>query len=122
MSSNYRGKALATHGLECAVCGADSGLEVHHVDGDRTNNAVENLLPLCTKCHRRVHRGEIPELSKEVKSTEERGYVYYQLSTPDELWEEWKNTVPRSQRLDERLVELIKADTDGRISEAEDDA
>ena len=43
----------------------------------------------------------------------------YSFEVDDETWDEWKNTVPRSKRLDERLQELIEADIDGRVSESE---
>jgi len=115
--SSYRGKALGSHGWECAECGAESGIEVHHIDGDRHNNDVDNLLPLCDGCHKQVHRGDHPVLSERVQSQEERGYIYYNFSVPDDGWAEWKDTVPRSERLDERLIELIEADTEGRVSE-----
>jgi hypothetical protein len=41
----------------------------------------------------------------------------YSFEIPDDVWEEWKDTVPRSKRLDDRLVELIKADTEGRVDD-----
>ena len=44
----------------------------------------------------------------------------YSFEVEDELWSEWKDTVPRSQRLDERLVELIQADVDGRVDDVDD--
>jgi 5-methylcytosine-specific restriction endonuclease McrA len=31
-------------------------LHVHHVDHDSTNNAVENLQALCSRCHKIKHR------------------------------------------------------------------
>lgn len=43
--------------------------------------------------------------------------VTYQFMIDDETWEEWKDTVPRSKTLDERLIELIEADLEGRIEE-----
>lgn len=39
----------------------------------------------------------------------------YSFKIPDEVWNDWKDTVPRSKNLDDRLVELIKADTEGRV-------
>ena len=42
----------------CQDCGTDSNIVVHHVDGDRKNNRMENLLTLCTACHGRLHREE----------------------------------------------------------------
>ena len=32
-------------------------LDVHHVDGDRSNNDVSNLVVLCVWCHAKVTRG-----------------------------------------------------------------
>lgn len=48
--------------------------------------------------------------------------VTYQFKIDDDLWEEWKKTVPRSKSLDTRLRELIKADRDGRVLDADHDA
>lgn len=37
--------------------------------------------------------------------------VIYQLDIDDELWEDWKSTVPRSyDRLGDRIAELVEAD------------
>lgn len=35
----------------CAFCGKTDGLHVHHKDGNRSHNAVENLVWVCVKCH-----------------------------------------------------------------------
>lgn len=43
--------------------------------------------------------------------------VTYQFEVDDEKWTEWKNTVPRSKSLEQRLNELIEADTEGRVRE-----
>ena len=51
-------KALINlRGQRCENCGTTHwfdnpiNLEVHHIDGDRTNNELENLLLLCPNCH-----------------------------------------------------------------------
>jgi len=41
--------------------------------------------------------------------------VTYQFTADDETWSEWKQTVPRDKSLEKRLIELIEADTDGRV-------
>lgn len=45
--------------------------------------------------------------------------VSYQFEIDDETWTAWKRTVPRTKPLDQRLRELIEADTDGRVLEAD---
>jgi len=45
------------------------------------------------------------------------GMVKYQFEIDDEKWTQWKNTVPRSKSLEERIIELIEADTEGRVRE-----
>ncbi|MFB6256302.1 MAG: hypothetical protein ABEH58_06180, partial [Haloplanus sp.] len=49
------------------------------------------------------------------------GMVTYQFEMEDEEWAAWKETVPRSKSLDERLRELIRADAEGRVVEERDD-
>lgn len=41
--------------------------------------------------------------------------VKYQFEIDDEDWEDWKRTVPRMKSLDDRIRELIRADTEGRV-------
>lgn len=42
----------------CAIChydGERGALEIHHIDGNHDNNSKQNLLVLCTICHREAH-------------------------------------------------------------------
>lgn len=46
----------------CEECGKTAeenswltGLHLHHLDGSRDNHALENLILLCAKCHKRKH-------------------------------------------------------------------
>lgn len=43
------------HKKECWFCGNKNKLHIHHVSGDRGNNHPANLIPLCSRCHQRVH-------------------------------------------------------------------
>lgn len=43
--------------------------------------------------------------------------VKYQFQVDDEKWTEWKRTVPRDKSLETRIIELIEADTEGRVCE-----
>lgn len=47
--------------------------------------------------------------------------VKYQFEIDDETWDEWKNTVPRSKSLEQRIIELIEADAEGRVRPEGDD-
>lgn len=63
-SSDYRRSAFLSYPHRCAICGYDEfeeGLEVHHVDEDRSNNDVSNLVILCATCHKIVslHRKQL---------------------------------------------------------------
>jgi hypothetical protein len=40
-------------GNRCQRCGRTTGLDVHHIDGDRFNNEPENLITLCKECHKK---------------------------------------------------------------------
>lgn len=50
-------------GSICPFCGDDDvgHFEVDHIDGDPSNDAWENLLMLCRKCHSKKTKGEISE-------------------------------------------------------------
>jgi len=39
----------------CVRCDAGDSLVVHHIDTDKTNNDIENLMLLCRRCHMKIH-------------------------------------------------------------------
>jgi len=51
----YRKRCFDEHGKECIACGSDENIEAHHLDGDRSNNNIDNLAPVCADCHKSVH-------------------------------------------------------------------
>ena len=72
MMIDYRKKCLSQKEEKCKVCGKGEGIEVHHIDGDRANNNIENLIPLCKEHHLSVHRGdeEVYELVEQLETVE----------------------------------------------------
>ena len=58
----YRKYAFENYQHMCAndKCGYDDYdelLDVHHIDMNRMNNNLENLIILCVRCHYAIHRG-----------------------------------------------------------------
>lgn len=63
-SSALKRRVKARDAGRCRKCGNKSGavarLEVHHLDFDRKNNKMKNLLTVCSACHAKLHRGRKP--------------------------------------------------------------
>lgn len=58
--STYRKLAFANFAPRCFYCGYDKHkeiLQVHHIDGNRKNNILENLKIICPSCHALDHLG-----------------------------------------------------------------
>jgi len=55
ISLSYRGICWRKHKKECVICGENQVVAVHHYDEVHTNNAAENLIPLCPTHHTYVH-------------------------------------------------------------------
>ena len=67
-----RTKAKRVYKQKCAVCGCEDPdvLEVHHIDKNRKNNDVDNLIFLCANHHAKVHRGGL-EITQDIKNKRE---------------------------------------------------
>lgn len=52
---SYRVICFSRHKKECVVCGENKIVEVHHLDENRNNNNVDNLIPLCPTHHQYWH-------------------------------------------------------------------
>jgi intein/homing endonuclease len=42
---------------KCELCGSKKQLDVHHIDKDRDNNDISNLIKVCINCHKKLHHG-----------------------------------------------------------------
>jgi len=58
MVETYREKAIEANGERCEICESTKSIVVHHVDGDRDNNNIDNLLVVCETCHGKIHSPE----------------------------------------------------------------
>lgn len=83
MLSEYDRKRISKHKTDrklakgnlpwvCKVCGVEENLEVHHKYPSRPAGDINNLIVLCSNCHRRYH--ELYQLRKIAKSRLE---LYY---------------------------------------------
>jgi len=79
MMSNdeYREKCLNKKGEYCHVCESTNDIRVHHIDGDRENNEIANLIPLCRTCHAKVHTktDQTPEIDRLTEQLENGSYL-----------------------------------------------
>jgi hypothetical protein len=48
---------------KCKTCGSSEKLHVHHIDKNRKNNQVDNLITLCQSCHAKIHSVRIKRKS-----------------------------------------------------------
>lgn len=67
--------ALIMKRTECEKCGKTGRLDVHHIDGDYTNNSIDNLLVVCRSCHLKIHRAK-PKCKVDGCDKKVKGYGY----------------------------------------------
>ena len=61
LDSRYRRLAFENYKHECYLCRFNKkyALVVHHIDENRNNNKLDNLIILCANCHYGVHYGDL---------------------------------------------------------------
>lgn len=61
LPTDLRRSVLVESGHCCAIkgCGEHTYLEIHHIDQNRNNNKLENLILLCVKHHKMAHANVI---------------------------------------------------------------
>lgn len=52
----YRKEALSHYEKSCIKCGHTKKVIVHHIDENRKNNNLSNLMILCESCHVKIHK------------------------------------------------------------------
>jgi hypothetical protein len=55
--STYRDLIPVEKCARCGYCEIKSSLHVHHIDRNRSNNDISNLIVLCANCHLGLHYG-----------------------------------------------------------------
>ena len=67
-NSAYRRSAFYVYPHKCAICGWDEDediLQVHHIDENRKNGKIENLIILCPTCHWKLTTGKYQLIGRE---------------------------------------------------------
>ena len=54
---------LILHKEVCELCGNDTNLDIHHIDGNWQNNNLDNLMCLCRSCHTKYERNKDKEIN-----------------------------------------------------------
>lgn len=67
-SNTLWGRLFQEAGHHCAFCPEKepASLQIHHIDENRSNNQIENLIMVCATCHAKITGRVIPE--SEVRS------------------------------------------------------
>jgi len=55
-TTHYHSRKIMKDETICEICGKENAIDVHHRDGDHTNNEKKNLQRLCRSCHNLQHR------------------------------------------------------------------
>jgi hypothetical protein len=78
------------HKCQCCGCGEDekrtNKLIIHHIDTNKLNNSLSNLITLCEQCHQSLH-------GKYDKKTLRRSNIYKLFSTDIKFGEFGKNLI-----------------------------
>jgi len=81
---DYRKKCFEQKGDSCVICG-DDDVVVHHVNGDRSDNSIENLIPVCKLHHGRIHSSnqevlpQYTEMLPDSSLRQDRVYSHYEV-------------------------------------------
>jgi len=61
---SYQGLTFSYYFESCIYCGSRDEVVAHHINGEREDDTIENLVPLCRSCHQKVHgyKNELPPL------------------------------------------------------------
>ena len=79
--ANALAAIVALRGRKCEICGQEKWLdeiiplEVHHIDGDKLNNTLDNLQLLCPNCHALTENWRGKNVGKKRKIVDEKEFV-----------------------------------------------
>lgn len=65
--NGYAALCYRYHDKKCIICGESDAVDVHHLDSNRENNSIDNLIPLCPTHHAYCHRGLFHKIEDKIK-------------------------------------------------------
>jgi len=103
--ADYRAKCLSQKINACWHCGETDKLVVHHIDGDRNNNELGNLIPLCKSCHTKIHKsknlsGPLKRLREKLPDNSIHTDIEYSRAEPtgcdgvNQVWDDGRYKLP----------------------------
>ena len=64
----YATQCFRYHDRKCIICGESDAVDVHHLDKNRKNNSIDNLIPLCPTHHAYCHRGLFYKIEEQINN------------------------------------------------------
>jgi len=55
-SHTFKKLAETLKDKKCSLCGSEKNVDIHHKDGNKKNNELDNGILLCRQCHMRIHK------------------------------------------------------------------
>lgn len=75
--TGMRNAVFARDSHKCQKCDSANNLIAHHIDKNSSNNIYNNLITLCSSCHRDIHSNGINNICSKCKiSSKEPGCTY----------------------------------------------
>lgn len=126
--SKYHEKALEHYGRECSHCGKTEEeekeevgreLSVHHKNGNKYDNRIENLAVLCSSCHTELHnkkRKEADYFTGEERISTAASRILNALGV-DQSHPDYRNTPNRVARSYRETCQRCFEDDEAKIDE-----
>src|SRR6266404_4780045 len=78
VSEDLKCEILTRSNNRCCVCQTPF-VQLHHIDGDPSNNDIDNIAPLCPNCHTQAHSKSMLTVNlnaSRLKALRDRWYGY----------------------------------------------
>lgn len=77
-------RRIIVNKYECENCSTEKAVDVHHIDKDKKNNNLKNLLLVCKQCHLDIHYPKRLLLKVKIKCPECKSSLGYLRSNSEE--------------------------------------